>query len=187
MANKKIDSGPFLFPMPIVIVGSTVEGKPEFMPAAFVGIANFRPTVIGCGLSPNHHTCHGIAKNETFSINLPSADMVEITDYCGLYSGEKVDKTGLFDVFHGELETAPMISECKLNAECRLIDTIPYEIDTLYLGEVVNMYGNDGALEEGKPDWQKIDPLIFTFPDKSYWTLGEHRARAWRVGKNLKK
>jgi len=186
MANTKIDTGPFLFPMPIVLVGAQVDGAPNYMTAAFVGIANFKPTVVACGLSPTHRTCDGIVEKGCFSLNLPSADMVEVTDYCGLYSGRKVDKEGLFDTFYGELETAPMIGECALNAECRLVDTIPYAVDTLYLGEVVNLYARGDVLTGGEPDWRKIEPLIFTFPDKGYWRLGEHLARAWKVGKGYR-
>jgi hypothetical protein len=39
----------------------------------------------------------------------------------------------------------------------------------------------------GAPDWRKIAPLIFTFPDKGYWTLGERVAQAWSVGKGFRK
>ena len=35
--------------------------------------------------------------------------MVEKTDYCGLVSGGKSDKSGLFGVFYGEVKKAPLI------------------------------------------------------------------------------
>ena len=185
-AKKMIDPGPFVVPMPTVLVGANVEGKPNFMTAAFLGIVNFKPTIIGCGLSPSHRTCDGISESNTFSLNIPSRELVEKTDYCGLYSGKKVDKTGLFDVFYGELGTAPMIGECRLSAECKLIKTEPFDADTLYLAEVVQVHVDEDVLDGDLLDWQKIDPLIFTFPDKSYWGLGDHVARAWSVGKALK-
>jgi len=188
MAKKKMmDPGPFVLPMPTVLVGANVEGKPNFMTAAFVGIVNFKPAIVGCGLNPSHRTCDGIAENSTFSLNIPPRELVEKTDYCGLYSGNKVDKTDLFDVFYGELNTAPMIGECRLSAECKLIKTVPYEQDTLYLAEVVQVHADEDVVDGDNLDWQKIDPLIFTFPDKSYWGLGAHVADAWSVGKALKK
>jgi flavin reductase (DIM6/NTAB) family NADH-FMN oxidoreductase RutF len=187
MAKKHIEPGPFIIPMPTVLVGAMVEGKPNFMTAAFVGIVNFRPPIIACGLSPTHLTCKGITANKAFSINIPPAEMVEKTDYCGLYSGTKVDKAGLFDLFHGDLEGAPMINECRLSAECKLIDSVPYEVDTMFLGEIVSIYADEEVAEDGNLDWAKINPLIFTFPDKGYWKLGDYLARAWKVGKGLKK
>ena len=45
MVKKKIKPGPFLVPMPVVLVGSVVDGKPNFMTAAFSTIVNFNPPV----------------------------------------------------------------------------------------------------------------------------------------------
>ena len=69
-------------------------------------------------------------ENGVFSINLPSVEMVEATDYCGVVSGHKVDKSGLFKVFYGKLETAPMIEECRLNMECKLVQKVALGVDT---------------------------------------------------------
>lgn len=183
MAKVTLDPGPFVVPMPAVLVGSVVEGKPNFMTAAFVGIVNFRPPTVIAGLSPKHRTSRGIEETGLLSLNVPSASMVEATDYCGLYSGDKVDKSGLFEVFYGELGRAPMIAECPLTAECRLVQTLPFEVDTGYVAEVVRVHADESVLVDGEPDWARIAPLVFTFPDKSYWRLGEHVARAWKVGK----
>ncbi len=187
MVKKRIDPGPFIMPMPAILVGSKVSGKANFMTAAFVGIVNFKPTIVACGLNPSHLTCDGIVENNAFSINIPPASLVEKTDYCGLYSGAKVDKSQLFETFYGELGTAPMIEECRLTAECKLIDTVPYEVDTVYFGEVVSVHVDEASLDGNNVDWSKVEPLIFTFPDKTYWSLGNHVARAWKVGKKLKK
>ena len=45
------------------------------------------------------------------------------------------------------------------------------------------MYADEEGLTGGRPDWWKLKPLIFTFPDKSYCKLGEYHGRAWSVGK----
>ena len=59
-------------------------------------------------MGKTRHTNAGVKENKTFSVLL-SEDMVEITDYVGIYSGKRTDKSGLFEVFYGVLETAPMI------------------------------------------------------------------------------
>ncbi len=183
MSKRRLEPGPFVVPMPTVLLGATVDGKPNYMTAAFVGIANFKPAVVGCGLSPTHLTSKGIERSRTFSLNLPRAEQVEVTDYCGLHSGAKVDKAALFETFYGELGDAPMIASCPLNVECRLLQTVPFAVDTLYLGEVVAVHADDDALTDGAPDWEKIAPLLFTFPDRGYWRLGGFVARAWEVGR----
>ncbi len=83
-------------------------------------------------MNKRHYTNTGIRKNGTFSVNIPSAEMVKETDYCGLLSGKDVDKAELFENFYGKLWTAPMIEECPLNIECRLIKTVTFQ-DTAYL------------------------------------------------------
>ena len=185
MSKVKIDPGPFVLPMPLALVGAEVDGKPNFMPAAFLGIVNFKPPVVACGLSPSHYTCDGILSNQTFSLNLPGPELVAATDWCGLKSGKKHDKSRIFEIFSGELKGAPMIKTCRLAAECSLIKTMPFEMDTVYFGRVVTVYVDDEVLTEGTPDWRKINPLLFTFPDKGYWRLGDYVAEAWRVGKDF--
>jgi flavin reductase (DIM6/NTAB) family NADH-FMN oxidoreductase RutF len=172
--------------MPTVLVGAMVNGVPNFMPAAFVGHVNFKPPIVACGLSPTHHTATGISANGVFSLNLPGTGLVEATDWCGMHSGKRTDKGAIFETFSGELENAPMIRRCRLTAECRLLRTVEFPVDTVYFGEVMNIYADESALKDGAPDWRRIDPLIFTFPDKGYWKLGEFVAEAWSVGKRYR-
>lgn len=183
MKKIRLEPGPFVLPMPTVLVGVVVEGKSNFMTAAFAGIVNFKPTVVACGLSPTHHTTQGIAAIGEFSLSLPGAELVEAVDWCGLNSGKRIDKSGVFETFAGELANAPMVKACRLSAECRVVQTVAFAVDTVYFGEVVSVYVDEEALTGGAPDWRKIAPLLFTFPDKGYWNLGSYVAEAWHVGK----
>lgn len=185
MKKVKIEPGPFIVPMPTVLVGAYVDGKPNFLAAAFVGLANFKPPIIACGLNPNHHTSKGIAETGVFSINLPHEGMVEATDWCGIFSGKNVDKSAVFETFRGDTLQTPMITACRLTAECKVIQTVPFAIDTVYFAEIVSVHVDEAALVNGNPDWETIAPLLFTFPDKGYWKLGDFVAEAWKVGKNF--
>jgi flavin reductase (DIM6/NTAB) family NADH-FMN oxidoreductase RutF len=148
--------------------------------------ANANPPMIACGIGNHHYTPKGIAETKTFSVNLPSAGLLERTDYCGLVSGEKVDKSKVFDVFYGSLRTAPMIKECPISLECRLVRTVPLPTNSLYIGEIVGAYADGTVIRDGNPDFPLIDPLFLTMPDNRYWTLGKHVGDAWSAGKNLK-
>lgn len=55
MEKIRLELGPLVLPMPTVLIGATVKNVPNFMPAAFIGIVNFNPVVVACGLSPTHH------------------------------------------------------------------------------------------------------------------------------------
>ncbi len=77
---------------------------------------------------------------KTFSVNFPNADLVMKTDYCGIRSGKRFDKSKLFDVFYGNLNAAPMIKECPVTAECELYDLIDVSSHYIVLGEVKHIY-----------------------------------------------
>ncbi|HOI12845.1 MAG TPA: flavin reductase family protein [Methanoculleus sp.] len=175
----------FFIPMPVVLVGTQVNGKTNFMTVGWCSRANANPPMILCGIGNSHHTPRGIAETKTFSVNLPSSALLEKTDYCGLVSGDTVDKSGVFDVFYGTLATAPMIRECPVNLECRLVETVALPTNTVFIGEIVGAYADGSAIRDGKPDYAAIDPLLLTMPDNHYWRLGEHAGDAWNAGKSL--
>jgi flavin reductase (DIM6/NTAB) family NADH-FMN oxidoreductase RutF len=177
----------FFIPMPVVLVGTYVAGKENFMTVGWCARANANPPMILCGIGNHHYTPKGIAETKTFSVNIPSSSLLVKTDYCGIVSGEKTDKSKVFDVFYGSLKTAPMIKECPVTLECRLVQTVSLPTNTLFIGEIAGAYADGRVIRQGKPDFPEIDPLFLTMPDNRYWTLGKYAGDAWSTGKNLLK
>jgi flavin reductase (DIM6/NTAB) family NADH-FMN oxidoreductase RutF len=187
MEKTSIKPATYLFPMPTTIVGANVNGKANYLTIAYCGIVQAEPPMLSVALNRHHYTNAGIRENRTFSVNIPSESMVEITDYIGIYSGNSVDKSVLFEGFYGELKTAPMIRECPLNLECRLVQVVDIPgRDELFIGEIVGIYCAEAYLTKGLPDINKIRPIIFSFGDHKYWKLGEYLGPAWSIGKELK-
>ncbi len=184
MAKIELNPGSAPFPKPIVLVGSLVEGRPNFLTAAWFTRANITPNIWGVALNKKRFTLEGVREHNTFSINLPSADLVKKTDYCGLHSGRDVDKSEVFDVFYGKLKTAPMIQECPVTAECIVYDTVDLPNDVFVFGEVKGIYTEEQYMTDGVLDQRKVNPFVFTRPADQYWTLGEVIAKAYSVGKN---
>ena len=54
-----------LYPMPTTLVGATVNGKPNFLAVAHVGILTH--THLSIGLGKIHYSNAGIHENKTFS------------------------------------------------------------------------------------------------------------------------
>lgn len=185
---KKVKLGPktILYPMPAVLVGAQVKGKPNFMTAAWCGIVASTPPAISAAVRPARYTFDGISANRTFSINIPSAGQVEKVDYCGIYSGHKVDKSQIFKVYYGKLGTAPLIEECPVNLECQVIQSLELSSHILFIGEIVETYVNEDCLTDDKVDPAKIDPLIYSTVARQYQRLGEVVGRAWEIGKKIK-
>jgi len=177
-----------LYPTPTVLVGAIVDGKPNFLTIAHIGIVNHaKPFLISLSLGKVHYTNAGIKENKVFSVNLPSENLVVQTDYVGMVSGKKIDKSGVFDIFYGEPAQAPMIEECPLNMECRLYDVYDTPTHDLFIGEIVQTYADESVLTEGMVDIAKVKPLLFDMSSIKYWSLGEPIAACWNVGKQMKK
>lgn len=172
-----------LYPMPTVLVGAMVNDKPNYITVAHVGIMT--PQSVSLGVHKSHYTNRGIIKNECFSVNLPSEEMVKVTDYCGLVSGKKIDKSSLFNNFFGSMGKAPMIEECPLNMECKLIEYVDMRTHDIFIGEVMATYCNQEIMTDGKVDFSKVRPILFAMNDKSYWKLGHRLGEAWGEGKVL--
>jgi len=187
MAKKEIGAKTALYPMPVTIVGANVEGKPNFLTIAWCSIISRTPPLITVSLGKNHYSNPGIKGNKTFSVNIPSREMLLAADYCGIVSGEDVDKSNVFQVFYGKLKTAPMISECPVSMECRLVHILdlggPGET---FVGEIVESYSDEKYLTRGLPDMTKIQPIVFSPYDNNYWEVGANLGPAFKIGKEYK-
>lgn len=185
--KKTLDGINLLYPTPTTIVGAKVEGRPNFITIAHIGIVNHaKPFLISLSMGKPHYTNAGIKENKAFSVNIPSEDLVVATDYVGLVSGKKKDKSDVFEIFYGRLESAPMISECPINMECKLYDVYDTPTHDLFIGEIVETYAEESVLVDGRVDLSRVKPLLFDMSSVQYWSIGQTVARCWNVGKKMK-
>ncbi len=177
-----------IFPMPTVILGTTLDGKPNFMRLGWIVRANFSPPIIAIGLGKipkPHHTNIGIQQSQTFSLSYPGVELIKKLDYVGTVSGEQVDKSNVFDMFYGKLDTAPMVKECAVTMECKVVNVVEMESTDLIFGEVVGAYADESVMTEGRIDVKKLNPFMWTSPDEQYWALGEKLGDQGVIGKDL--
>ena len=187
---EKITVGPMtlLYPKPALLIGADVEGKPNFMAVAWGGIANQSPPMLSVAIRRKRFTYKGIEENQTFSVNIPSESQVTETDYCGLVSGAKNDKAAVcgFTVFYGKLKTAPLIEQCPVNLECSLVKVVDLKTHALCIGEIEEVHVSDDCLTDGKPDVEKVRPLIYSSgAELAYYGLGARLATGFDIGKKL--
>ena len=186
MNKIKIDNNAFTYPMPVVIVGAHVKGKPNHMAISWVSRLSSKPPLIGV-VSSAHYTTEGIKENKEFSICVPSIEMLKVTDYVGTVSGADEDKSKIFDCCYGELKHAPMIKQCPVSVECKLIQTVKLPKAELFIGEIIGAYGDEKYMTDGKPDIKKMRPFTLTMPDNNYCAVGELVGKAWKDGMDYKK
>ncbi len=189
MGKLLIGPQTLIYPMPALLVGANVDDKPNFMAVAWGGIANGEPPMISVAIRHQRYTLKGIKQNMTFSVNVPSTDMVKETDYCGIISGAKANKAEVcrFKVFYGKLDKAPLIEQCPINLECKVVHILDLGSHSLVIGRIEETHVSDSCLTEGKPDINKIKPFTYTTsPASQYQALGDVIAKAFSIGKELK-
>jgi flavin reductase (DIM6/NTAB) family NADH-FMN oxidoreductase RutF len=187
MKKMKMGPIPMVWAHPTTLVGADVDGKPDFAAVAWTGVAASTPPAVSIALQHPRYSLKGIRQNQTFSVNIPSRDIVKETDYCGLISGSKTDKVKdcNFTVFYGQTPHAPMLEECPINLECEVRHMLNMGSHILVIGEVMETHVSEDCLTEGKPDVEKVKPFAFILP--KYYTIAEAFADAFKIGREIKK
>lgn len=185
MDKTNIGNQGFTLPMPQSILGSVNNGQPNYMALGWQTRVNHLPPLMGIGVHRSHLSFELIQKNRVFSLNFPSREMLKVTDYVGLVSGKRNDKSSLFETLDGETG-APLIKECPLNVECTVYQQVDLPSNTLFIGEIKATWCEERFMTDGTPDAAKIEPFVLTMPDNLFWSLGDCIGRAWHDGKVLK-
>jgi flavin reductase (DIM6/NTAB) family NADH-FMN oxidoreductase RutF len=187
MSKTKMGPMTLIYPMPTVLVGAEVDGKPNFLAIAWCGIANGEPPMVSVALRSQRYTLKGIRQNQTFSVNIPSVDIIKEVDYCGVRSGAKVDKVAVcnFKIFYGDVEKTPLIEQCPVNLECHVVQMLDLGSHNLIIGRIEETHVSDDCLTDGRPDVEKIRPFIYVTPQREYHAFGEVIAKAFSVGLEL--
>lgn len=177
---------PWVYPQPVLMIATYDEnGKPDIMNAAWGGVGD--DTQIFLCLSAGHKTTKNLLAKKAFTVSMASREYLAECDYLGIVSGndepDKVAKSGLH-VHRSEFVDAPVIDELPLCLECELIS---YEEEHCHLfGEIVNVSVDEAALTDGKPDPEKLQPLVFDIVGHNYYGLGEIAGKAFSEGQKLK-
>lgn len=189
MTKKRLGPTTNLFPMPTLLVAvRTGEGTANVVTIAWAGIVGTNQ--IALCIDSGHYSTPHIEREGNFTVNIPRSTQAMQADYCGIVSGRKdpdKPRTCGWTMVPSSQISSPMIAECPLNLECRVLRKIDDEESFYFLAEIVETHVDEEVLnEKGEVDAARLDPLIFT-PDGQYYKLGPQVAKAFQVGKTLRK
>ena len=134
-----------------------------------------------------HYTNEGVKQTGKVSVNMVNEAMLKRADYVGSVSGAKADKSDVFVYHKGEAGT-PVIDESPLVMECEVVDN--YETDTFdnFICKIMNTYVDEDCLnEKGKPDYDKLKPVLFEMPNYTHLRTGETIGKCTSFGKTYNK
>lgn len=164
MIKEKQSTQILLGPVPSALIACGREKEQNIITLAWVGVVNSSPPMISAAIRSNRYSYKMIKDSGEYTVNLPSAEQVDIADLCGTLSGRDVDKFSRFNLtaVKGLLKLAPMIDECPISMECKLEQTVELGSHTLFIGRVISTYLNSDIVDDqGKVDFGKITLLGF--------------------------
>ena len=165
-----------LVPTPVVLLSCKgKKGRPNLITLAWAGVCCSEPPVIGVAIRPKNRWSHHLVKETMeFVANIPTERIVRQVDFCGTVSGKEHDKfkeAGLTPIPASKVE-APLVKECPVNMECKVIQVIPLGTHDLFLGQVLEVHVDEKLFsEDGQPDFARIKPFVYTLHD--YYSLGK--------------
>ncbi|WP_462281782.1 flavin reductase [Salinivirga cyanobacteriivorans] len=173
-----------IYPKPALVIGSyDQEGKPNIMTAAWVGICNSDPLSIAVSMRPATYSHGNVTESKSFTVNIPSSEMVKYVDYAGRFSGKDVDKfkeTGLTPV-KGEFVNAPYVKEFPVVIECELTEYHDLGSHRQFIGKVIDVKADEVILDtNNRIDVNMLNPLIYA--SGNYYETGRFIAK---VGESI--
>lgn len=178
--KKDLGSVLALYPTPLVVIGTMVNGKPNWVLAGHVGIMGHDHIMVS--LSKPHYTNQGIRETKVLSVNIVDETMLKKADYVGCVSGNKTDKSKVFPFSTGA-NGAPMIDMAKLSMECSVEDIYETNGFDNFILTIDHTYAEESILNEaGKINYGVFKPILFEMPGYIYLKTGETVAKCMTLG-----
>ena len=174
MAKVKLRGGALLAPLPPVLVSCGNGENDNILTVAWTGILNTVPPKTYIAVRPKRHSHAIIRACGEFVLNLAPASLVRTVDYCGIYTGAKVNKWEKCHLTKATAEEvrAPMIAECPLSICCRVTGVQEMGSHDLFFADIVAVYADESIMDAGgKLHMEKAD--LCAYAHGEYFTLGK--------------
>ncbi len=162
------------YPWSLVLVTcADAEGRANIITLGAASPCSYAPPTIGIAVAPARYSHRLIAERGEFGVNIPARRDLARADWCGSVSGREVDKfaeTG-FTALTGTVISVPLIAECPITFECRLIHTAHLGSHDWFIGEIVAAQAEASVLTNGRIDPAKLDGVHCAWGQ--YFSCGE--------------
>lgn len=162
---KKIsaDKKSCLQPAPKILVSCRgKDGRNNALAVGYCCNCSFNPPMVMVGIVPTRFSYQMIKDTGCFVVNLVGADQKEMFDYLGSHSGRDEDKLAKLGatISDGEKVKAPLLTDCPVNIECTVTDSIVTGSHEMFIGKIEAVHADANYVKEnGEIDFSKINLL----------------------------
>ena len=178
MAKKTLRGGALVCPLPPTMVSCGDMENSNIITIGWTGILNTIPPKTYISVRPTRHSYNIIKEKGEFVINLTPSKLVKEADYCGIYTGKKVDKFKKCSLtkVKSEKVAPPTIEESPVSLECRVFEVIHSGTHDIFMADIVNVSCNEELID-------KNDRICFERAKLIAYSHGEYFALGRKLGK----
>ena len=131
-----------LEPGPVVLLTTAGPKRPNIMAMSWHMMIDFDPPIVGCVVSNRDYTFDILRKTKECVINIPTVELAKQVTGCGNTSGRNTDKFRKFGLTPSAAfqVKAPLIDECFVNLECKVVDTEMVNKYNIFILKVVKAW-----------------------------------------------
>ncbi len=180
-----------LFPMPTSLIVTGNMENANIVTIAWVSLLTSNPPTLGVSVGTRGYSGNKILENKHFTVNISPVEIMTEADFCGITSGKDVDKfdqTGLTKMESKHIDS-PIIKECPLNFECKLVKSFLIGTTNHIAGEILDVHMDTDKLSDHNDytslDIEAFNPLIYIGGAREYREIGKKVGDAYKIGKKL--
>ena len=184
MSKIEWQPGALLAPVPAVMVSCGTMEKSNIITIGWCGILNTSPAKTYISVRPSRYSYDIIKESSEFVINLVPDALAKKADFCGIYTGKKVDKFQKcgFTKEKAPHLNAPMIGECPISIECRVESIVPLGTHHMFIADIVGVNVDESLLMGDKLCINRAH--LCAYAHGEYYKLG---SRIGKFGFSVKK
>ena len=140
-----------LQPSPKTLVSCRdANGNNNALAVAYCCNCSYDPPMVTVGIVPSRHSYNIIKETGVFVVNLVDKEQKELFDYLGSHSGRDEDKFAALNIIFkdGLKVKAPVLSDCPVNIECTVVDSIVTGSHEMFIGKIEYVHANKELINE---------------------------------------
>lgn len=190
MGKQVWKPGNMLYPLPAVMVSTAdKKGQDNIITVAWTGTVCTDPAMLYISVRPERYSYHMLRESEEFVVNLTTDKLTKATDWCGVRSGRDVDKWKEMHLTRGKaakLQYAPIIEECPVNIECKVVEVKELGSHHMFLAKVEAVQVDEAYMQKnGKFELNSTGLIAYSHGE--YFSLGKSKGKfGWSVRKSIK-
>ncbi|MDD2533738.1 MAG: flavin reductase family protein [Eubacteriales bacterium] len=180
--NEKISLKPstLLTPVPVVLISCQgnpdgAQPKPNLITVAWAGTINSEPPMVSISVRKSRYSHAQIMETREFVVNLVDQNLLQATDFCGVKSGQSIDKFAacqLTPIVAEKMQIAPAVAESPLTLSCHVTQVIELPSHDLFLAEIIavqvrpNLFDRENRLRLDRAK-------LVAYAHGDYYSLGQ--------------